>query len=131
MVFLFETLKKQQHLEKKDYWQNRRQSLGIESTLQNKLHDKGHVSKHEASVYRGLADQIPKDIAACCPLDGDVSTVAKVVDYDKPFGKRQSHHQQVDPAQDYGELVNAVANRFRAEFLPRIGLEDLLALPVN
>jgi hypothetical protein len=131
MVFLFETLKKQQDLEKKDYWQNRRQSLGIESTLQNKLHDKGHVPKHEASVYKGLADQISKDIAACCLLEGDASTVAKVVDDNKPFGKRQSHYEQFDPVQDYGEGVNAVANRFRAEFLPRTGHEDLLALPVN
>jgi hypothetical protein len=131
MVFLFETLKKQQDLEKKDYWQNRRESLRIESSVQNKLHDKGHVPKHEASVYKGLADQIPKDIAACCPLDGDVSTVAKVVDDNKPFGKRQFHHEQFDPGQDYGEGVNAVANRFRAEFLPRTALENLLALPVN
>jgi hypothetical protein len=95
------------------------------------LHSKGLVPKYEASVYKGLADQIPKDIAAFGPLDGDVSTVAKVVDDDKPFGNRQSQHGQVDPAQDYSEGVNAVANRFRAKLLPRIDFEDLLALPVN
>jgi hypothetical protein len=32
----------------------------------------------------------------------------------------------VDPADDGSEVVSAVADRIRAEFLARIGLEDLL-----
>jgi len=32
----------------------------------------------------------------------------------------------VDPADDGSEVVSAVADRIRAEFLTRIGLEDLL-----
>jgi hypothetical protein len=58
--------------------------------------------------------------------DADVSAIAdamvKVVDM--PFGKRP-FRLHVDPAQDGAEDVNAVADRVRAEFLRRIGLEDL------
>ena len=37
----------------------------------------------------------------------------------------------IDPAQDGCEVVNAVADRIRAEFLRRIGLGDLLVPRVN
>lgn len=64
--------------------------------------------------------------------DADVAAVAdaivKVVDM--PFGKRP-FRTHVDPAQDGCEVVNAVADRIRAEFLRRIGLGDLLSPRVN
>jgi hypothetical protein len=130
MVFLFESLTKQRP-EKKDYCQNRQQSLGIEPKLQNEVDDKEHVPKSRASVYKGLAYQIPKGIVACDPLDTDLSTSAKAmvkaVGRDMPFGKRPSHHLELNHAQDYGGGVNAVANRFRTKFLPPIGVEDLPA----
>jgi hypothetical protein len=47
-----------------------------------------------------------------------------------PFGKRP-FRIHIDPAQDGAEVVNAVADRIRAEFLRRIGLGDLLAPKVN
>ena len=37
----------------------------------------------------------------------------------------------IDPAQDGYEVVNAVADRIRAEFLRRIGLGDLLVPRMN
>ena len=66
------------------------------------------------------------------PPDADVAAVAdaivKVVDM--PLGKRP-FRTHIDPAQDGCEVVNAVADRIRAEFLRRIGVGDLLAPRVN
>ena len=66
------------------------------------------------------------------PPDADVGavtdTILKVVDMQ--FGKR-TFRVHIDPAQDGCEVVNAVADRIRAEFLRRIGLGDLLASQVN
>jgi hypothetical protein len=49
--------------------------------------------------------------------------IVKVVD--APFGKRP-FRLHIDPSQDGAEVVNAVSDRVRAEFLRRIGLGDLL-----
>jgi NADP-dependent 3-hydroxy acid dehydrogenase YdfG len=54
--------------------------------------------------------------------------IVKVIDM--PFGKRP-FRIHIDPAQDGCEVVNAVADRIRAEFLRRIGLGDLLVPRVN
>ena len=59
---------------------------------------------------------------------GPAEAIVKVVDM--PFGKRP-FRIHIDPAQDGCEVVNAVADRIRAEFLRRIGLGDLLAPRVN
>ncbi len=126
MAFVFEVSKKE-HLEKKDYWQNKRRSLCIEHGLQNELNDKERAAEYDSSLYNGLVDRIPRAIAANDPLDGDVSTAAsalvKVVDM--PFGKRPLR-MKIDPAQDGSDIVNAVHDSIRAEFLRRIGLGDLL-----
>jgi hypothetical protein len=83
-------------------------------------------------VYKGIANQIQKGLAAIEPPDADVAAVAdaivKVVEM--PFGKRP-FRIHIDPAQDGCEVVNAVADHMRAEFLRRIGLDDLLAPLVN
>src|SRR5215211_3182435 len=76
MAFIFEVSKKE-HLEKKDYWQNIRKSLGVEHRLQNELNDKERAADYDSSLYKGLVDQIQKAIAAYDPLDGDVSTAPK------------------------------------------------------
>jgi hypothetical protein len=44
---------------------------------------------------------------------------------DAPFGKRP-FRVHIDPSEDGAEIVNAVADRVRAELLRRIGLQDLL-----
>lgn len=89
MAFIFEVSKKE-HLEKKDYWQNIRRSLGVEHRLQNELNDKERAAEYDSSLYKGLVDQIQKAIAAYDPLDGDVSTTAKalVKVVAMSFGKR-------------------------------------------
>jgi len=94
--------------------------------------DKARAAEYDSGMYKGLADQIQNGLAACVPPDADVAAVAealvKVVDM--PFGKRP-FRIHIDPAQDGCEVVNAVADRIRAEFLRRIGLGDLLAPRVN
>ena len=131
MAFIFEVSKKE-HLEKEDYWQNIGKSLGLEHRLQNELNDKERAAEYDSPVYKRLVDQIQKVVAAYDPLDGDVSTGAKalVKVVDMPFGKRP-FRVHIDPAQDGCEVVNAVADRIRAEFLRRIGLGDLLVPKVN
>jgi NAD(P)-dependent dehydrogenase (short-subunit alcohol dehydrogenase family) len=94
--------------------------------------DKARAAEYDSGVYKGLSDQIQKGLAAAVPPDADVAAVAdaivKVVDM--PIGKRP-FRIHIDPAQDGCEVVNAVADRIRAEFLRRIGLGDLLAPRVN
>ena len=94
--------------------------------------DKARAAEYDSGPHKGLSDQIQKDLAATVPPDADVAAVAdaivKVVDM--PFGKRP-FRIHIDPVQDGCEIVNAVADRIRAEFLRRIGLADLLAPRVN
>lgn len=89
--------------------------------------DKARAAYYNSGAYAGFADAIQKGLAATVPPDADVTAVAdaivKVVDM--PFGKRP-FRVHIDPAQDGCEVVNAVADRIRAEFLHRIGLSDLL-----
>jgi NAD(P)-dependent dehydrogenase (short-subunit alcohol dehydrogenase family) len=89
--------------------------------------DKARAAYYNSGAYAGFADAIQKGLAATVPPDADVAAVAdaivKVVDM--PFGKRP-FRVHIDPAQDGVEVVNAVADRIRAEFLRRIGLSDLL-----
>jgi hypothetical protein len=68
-----------------------------------------------------------KGFASVVPADADVSAVADaIVDVvDAPFGQRP-FRVHIDPAQDGAEVVNAVSDRVRDEFLRRIGLGDLL-----
>lgn len=77
--------------------------------------------------YPGLMDQVGRTLAELEPPDADVADVARaivrVVDTEK--GKRP-FRVHVDPADDGAEVVNAVADRVRAEFLRRVGLADLL-----
>lgn len=94
--------------------------------------DNERATEYDSSVYKGLADQIRMGLAASMPPDADVDAVAdtilKVVDM--PFGKR-TFRVHIDPAQDGCEVVNAVADHIRAEFLRSIGLDDLLGPQVN
>jgi NAD(P)-dependent dehydrogenase (short-subunit alcohol dehydrogenase family) len=77
--------------------------------------------------YAGLMDQVGQRLAALAPADADVSQVADAIVevVGTPHGKRP-FRVHVDPANDGSEEVSRVADRIRAEFLTRIGLEDLL-----
>ena len=94
--------------------------------------DKARAVEYDSGPHHGFADQVQKGLAATTPPDADVAAVAdaivKVIDM--PFGKRP-FRTHVDPAQDGCEVVNAVADHIRAEFLRRIGLGDLLSPRVN
>ena len=84
----------------------------------------------ERSPYGGSFDrELLKKLAATVPPDADVATVAQAIVgiVNAPFGQRP-FRVHVDPAQDGAEVVAAVADRIRAEFLRRIGLADLLSV---
>jgi len=94
--------------------------------------DKARAAEYDSGANKGLDDQIQKGLAATEPPDADVAAVAdaivKVVDM--PLGKRP-FRIHIDPAQDGCEVVNAVADHIRTEFLRWIGLGDLLSPRVN
>jgi NAD(P)-dependent dehydrogenase (short-subunit alcohol dehydrogenase family) len=96
------------------------------------LNDNERATEYDPTAHKGLADQIQMGHAECMPPDADVDavtdTIVKVVDM--PFGKR-TFRVHVDPAQDCCEVVNAVADRIRAEFLRRVALGHLLGPQVN
>ncbi|WP_144633890.1 SDR family NAD(P)-dependent oxidoreductase [Bordetella genomosp. 13] len=79
-------------------------------------------------AYAGFEEEILAGLAGCEPEDADVATVAQaMVDIvDRAHGTRP-FRVHVDPSDDGCEVVNAVADRVRAEFLRRIGLADLLS----
>lgn len=77
--------------------------------------------------YAGLMDQVGSRLAALAPPDADVSAVADAIvsvvnapDSSRPF------RVHIDPVGDGAEEADAVGDRIRADFLARIGLEDLL-----
>ncbi|MGH8177699.1 MAG: SDR family oxidoreductase [Steroidobacter sp.] len=89
--------------------------------------DVDRVAAYDAGPCAGFADEILRGLAACEPPDADVATVASaIVDViGLPHGRRP-FRVHIDPSDDGCEVVNAVADRIRAEFLRRIGLGDLL-----
>ncbi len=90
--------------------------------------DTARAAEYSSGAYAGFADEIHRGLAGTVPPDADAAAVAdaivKVVDM--PFGRRP-FRTHIDPAQDGCEVVSAVADRIRAEFLRRIGLGDLLS----
>lgn len=96
------------------------------------LHSGSPADEARAAEYaNGPTASIPetamKGLASLEPADADVATVATaIVDVvDAPFGTRP-FRVHIDPSQDGAEIVNAMADRVRAEMFRRIGLEDLL-----
>jgi NAD(P)-dependent dehydrogenase (short-subunit alcohol dehydrogenase family) len=78
-------------------------------------------------VYPRLIEEVSQRLAEQAPADADPADVATalVEVVDMPHGKRP-FRVHIDPADDGAAVVNAVADRIRAEFLTRIGLADLL-----
>ncbi|MFD9422832.1 MULTISPECIES: SDR family oxidoreductase [unclassified Streptomyces] len=89
--------------------------------------DQSVVPAYE-ELYAGLMEQVSQRLAALAPADADVAQVADAIVrvVDAEHGKRP-FRVHVDPVDDGSEAVSAVADRVRAEFLGRIGLDDLLA----
>ncbi|HEX6360020.1 SDR family NAD(P)-dependent oxidoreductase [Actinophytocola sp.] len=77
--------------------------------------------------YPGLMDQVGAALAEITPPEADVAEVANAIVrvVAAPKGSRP-FRVHIDPADDGAAVVNAVADRVRAEFLGRIGLSDLL-----
>jgi hypothetical protein len=77
--------------------------------------------------YGGRVEQVGRKLAELEPPDADVTEVARAIVrvVDTPKGRRP-FPVHVDPADDGAAVVNAVADRVRAEFLRRIDLADLL-----
>jgi NAD(P)-dependent dehydrogenase (short-subunit alcohol dehydrogenase family) len=85
------------------------------------------VAGEYESRYPGLMNQVGAALAELEPAWADVGEVARaivrLVGAEKGTRPFRVH---VDPSDDGAEVVNAVADRVRAEFLRRIGLADLL-----
>lgn len=94
--------------------------------------DGERAAEYNTGPYAGVPEQSLKGLAALEPEDADVTDVARaIVDIvDMPVGCRP-FRRHVDPSQDGAEVVNAMADRVRAEMLRRIGLEDLLHTRVD
>jgi NAD(P)-dependent dehydrogenase (short-subunit alcohol dehydrogenase family) len=88
--------------------------------------DEGVVAAYDG-VYPNLMEQVSQRLAEQTPGDADAGDVAAAIVevVDLPHGKRP-FRVHIDPADDGAAVVNAVADRIRAEFLTRIGLEDVL-----
>jgi NAD(P)-dependent dehydrogenase (short-subunit alcohol dehydrogenase family) len=89
--------------------------------------DAACAAEYAQGPTRDVAEVALKNLAAIAPPDADPEDVARAIVkvVDTPFGKRP-FRVHIDPASDGAEVVNAVADRVRAEFLRRIGLGDTL-----
>lgn len=92
----------------------------------------GHPADDEvvaeyAAAYPNLMADVSQRLAEQAPPDADVADVAAAVVHvvEMRHGTRP-FRVHIDPADDGAAVVNAVADRIRAEFLTRIGLQDLL-----
>lgn len=89
--------------------------------------DTARVAEHDAE-YGALRRSLTSRLAAIVPSDADVQDVAdeivRVVGL--PTGGRP-FRVHVDPSRDGSEVVSVVADRIRAEFYHRVGIEDLLS----
>lgn len=89
--------------------------------------DTARVAEHDAE-YGALRRSLTSRLAAIVPSDADVQDVAdeivRVVGL--PTGGRP-FRVHIDPSRDGSEVVSAVADRIRAEFYHRVGIEDLLS----
>ena len=89
--------------------------------------DEARAAEYANGPTASIPDTAMKGLAGLEPTDADVADVAKaiVAVVDAPFGTRP-FRVHIDPSQDGAEIVNAMADRVRAEMFRRIGLEDLL-----
>ncbi|UVE45965.1 SDR family oxidoreductase [Pseudomonas chlororaphis] len=89
--------------------------------------DQARTAEYNQGPYAGVPEQALNGLAALEPADADVAEVARAIVevVGLPFGTRPLR-RHIDPSQDGAEIVNAMADRVRAEMFRRIGLEDLL-----
>ena len=88
--------------------------------------DTAVVAEYEQR-YAGLMEQVGQKLAELEPDWADVADVARaIVDVVGTEKGRRPFRVHIDPSDDGSVVVNAVADRVRAELLRRIGLDDLL-----
>ncbi|MEW7856462.1 SDR family oxidoreductase [Pseudomonas chlororaphis] len=89
--------------------------------------DQARAAEYNQGPYAGVPEQALNGLDALEPADADVAEVARAIVeiVGLPFGTRPLR-RHIDPSQDGAEIVNAMADRVRAEMFRRIGLEDLL-----
>nr|WP_238380225.1 hypothetical protein [Salinispora tropica] len=77
--------------------------------------------------HRPLMGDLGKRLAALIPSDADVTDVAEAVVHlvAMAHGTRPLR-THIDPSRDGSEVVSAVADRVRADFFRRLGLDSLL-----
>ncbi|AZF43355.1 Dehydrogenase [Pseudomonas sp. R1-43-08] len=94
--------------------------------------DQARAAEYDNGPYAALAEQSLKGLAALEPADADVADVARAIVeiVNMPQGSRP-FRRHIDPSRDGAEIVNAMADRVRAEMFRRIGLEDLLTVRIN
>lgn len=89
--------------------------------------DDTEVATAYDELYSGMMDQIGQRMAATESPDADVSEVARAIVTVVGMQKgRRPFRVHIDPSDDGAAVVNAVADRVRAEFLRRLELADLL-----
>jgi NAD(P)-dependent dehydrogenase (short-subunit alcohol dehydrogenase family) len=94
--------------------------------------DQARAAEYNQGPYAGVPEQALNGLAALEPADADVAEVARAIVevVGLPFGTRPLR-RHIDPSQDGAEIVNAMADRVRAEMFRRIDLEDLLKPAVH
>ncbi|MFF3243751.1 SDR family NAD(P)-dependent oxidoreductase [Streptomyces sp. NPDC002870] len=95
------------------------------------LHAGAPVDTHRAAEYNErygtLLAGLDERLSALIPPDADAAQVADAVVrlVAMPAGTRPLR-THIDPSRDGSEVVSAVADRVRADFFRRVGLDDLL-----
>jgi NAD(P)-dependent dehydrogenase (short-subunit alcohol dehydrogenase family) len=86
--------------------------------------DTSRAAEYE-EFYPGLMDQVGTRLAELEPSWADVGAVADAI-VDVVGSEKPPFRVHVDPSADGAEVVNAVADRVRGEFLRRVELADLI-----
>lgn len=86
--------------------------------------DTSRAAEYE-ELYPGLMDQVGARLAELEPSWADAGAVADAI-VDVVGAAKPPFRVHVDPSSDGAEVVNAVADRVRSEFLRRIELADLV-----
>jgi hypothetical protein len=89
---------------------------------------RGYPAAAYDARYRALMDEANPRLSALIPDDADPGEVADVIaGIVGPASRAAALPRPRDPSRDGSEVVSAVADRIRADFYRRIGLDDLLA----
>lgn len=94
--------------------------------------DKARLAEYDNGPYAHFQDDLAKGFSGLVPPNDNVQEVADAIVrvVNTPFGQRP-FRVHIDRSSDGAEVVNAVADRVRAEYVRRIGIGDVLTPAVN